>query len=75
MVEAIDGVDHVRALRVSLRPETPDADRAAALRAILERPLREIAGQAPPDPALVAWLRRALVCSGTHTVAVAFDTS
>ena len=44
-----------------------------ALRGLLERPLREIAGQAPPDPELLAWLRRALVYSGPHTVAVAFD--
>jgi hypothetical protein len=73
-VEAVDGVDHVRSLQVSLRPETPDLDRAARLRGLLERPLREIAGQAPPDPADAAWLKRALVCSGAHTVSVAFDT-
>jgi predicted phage baseplate assembly protein len=73
-VEAVDGVDHVRSLQVSLRPETPDLDRAATLRGLLERPLREIAGQAPPEPVDAAWLKRALVCSGVHTVSVAFDT-
>jgi len=74
-VEAVEGVDHVRSLQVSLRPETPDADRAATLRGLLERPLREIATQTPPDPELVAWLGRALICSGTHTVSVGFDTA
>jgi Baseplate J-like protein len=73
-VEAVDGVDHVRSLQVSLRPEIPDVDRAATLRGLLERPLREIAGQTPPDPADAAWLKRALVCSGAHTVSAAFDT-
>jgi predicted phage baseplate assembly protein len=73
IVEGVDGVDHVRSLQVSLRPETPDADRATALRTLLERPLREIAVQTPPDPELVAWLGRALVCSGSHSVTVAFD--
>jgi len=74
VAEGIDGVDHVRSLQVALRPETPDLDRAAALRGLLERPLREIAGQAPPDPVDAAWLKRALVCSGAHAVSVAFDT-
>ena len=73
-VEAVDGVDHVRSLQVSLRPETPDSKRAAALRGLLERPLREIADQAPPEPVDAAWLKRALVCSGAHTVSLAFDT-
>jgi Baseplate J-like protein len=73
LVEAVEGVDHVRSLVVSFRPETEDVDQQPKLRAVLERPLREIAGQTPPAPELLAWLRRALVYSGPHTVAVAFD--
>lgn len=73
VVERVSAVDHVRSLSVALAPETADPDRAAGLRALLERPLRELAGQRPPDPELVGWLARALVCSGPHTVTVAFD--
>jgi hypothetical protein len=72
-LEAVEGVDHVRSLRMTLDPQTPDDRRAADLRTLLERPLRDIRTQTPPAPPLLAWLGRALVCSGTHTVALAFD--
>jgi predicted phage baseplate assembly protein len=73
LVERLADVDHVRSLSVALHPETADPDRAVELRDLLERPLRDLAGQAPPDPELVGWLGRALVCSGAHTVTAAFD--
>jgi predicted phage baseplate assembly protein len=73
VVEAVDGVDHVRSLGVSFQPQITDDVGQTDLRRLLERPVRQIAGKTPPDPKLVAWLRRALVFSGPHTVAVAFD--
>ncbi|HZR52285.1 MAG TPA: putative baseplate assembly protein [Streptosporangiaceae bacterium] len=70
LLEALDGVDHVHALTVTYQPQTADPQRAAGLQRILAHALTD-----PPDPPelssdLYSWLDRALVCSGTHDVAV-----
>jgi Baseplate J-like protein len=71
LVEAVDGVDHVRALTVSLQPETGEADRR--LQRMLERPLTETSDQPERERDLQRWLDRALVYSGRHEISVALE--
>jgi hypothetical protein len=71
LIEAVEGVDHVRALAMSLQPETADADRRLALRRMLERRLTETSDQPERERDLQRWLDRALVYSGRHEISVA----
>jgi hypothetical protein len=71
LVEAVEGVDHLRTLVVDLQPETADADRAAALQRMLRRPMSEPSDQPEVERDLQRWLDRALVYSGQHQISVA----
>jgi hypothetical protein len=71
LLEAVEGVDHVRILTVSLLPETGDVDLAPRLQRMLERPLAEPGDQPEMDSDLQRWLDRALVYSGAHEISVA----
>ncbi|HEY2960091.1 MAG TPA: putative baseplate assembly protein [Actinomycetota bacterium] len=72
LVEAVEGVDHVRALEVSLQPETGDVDLRPALQRILRRSMTERSDQPERERDLRRWLDRALVYSGRHEISVAF---
>jgi predicted phage baseplate assembly protein len=70
LVEAVEGVDHIDSLAVSLRPETGDVDRRLALGRLLQRPLTQPSDQPELERDLQRWLDRALVYSGRHDVGV-----
>jgi hypothetical protein len=65
-------VDHIRALSVTLQPETEDATRRRQLETMLERRLTETSDQPERERDLQRWLDRALVYSGRHEIGVAF---
>jgi hypothetical protein len=67
VVEAVEGVDHVRDLQVAVVPRAGSEELGRRLVALLGRSLRE-AATAAPEPELTGWLSRALVCSGRHRV-------
>jgi len=67
LIEAVEGVDHVRTLTVDLQPQTENVD-LAALQRMLQRPLTE---PLELDRDLQRWLDRALVYSGQHEISVA----
>jgi predicted phage baseplate assembly protein len=70
IVEAVEGVDHVRALSVALEPESQElVDR---LKAVLDQSLAQ-ASQQPPAPDLRSWLDRALVYSGPHEITLVLE--
>jgi hypothetical protein len=72
LIEAVEGVDHIRALSVTLQPETEDATRRRQLETMLERRLTETSDQPERERDLQRWLDRALVYSGRHEIGVAF---
>jgi hypothetical protein len=71
LVEAVEGVDHVRALSVSLQPETGDVTHRRELQGMLRRKLTETSDQPERERDLQRWLDRALVYSGRHEISVA----
>jgi hypothetical protein len=68
---AVDGVDDVRELTVSLEPDTADPDRRLALQRMLGRPLTETSDRPDLERELQRWIDRALVYSGQHEISVA----
>ena len=71
VVEAVEGVDHVRTLAVALEPESKElGDR---LKAVLNQSLAQ-ANQQTPAQELRQWLGRALVYSGPHEVVMAWES-
>jgi hypothetical protein len=73
LIEAVEGVDHVRTLSVSLQPETGDVTRRLELQEMLRRKLTETSDQPERERDLQRWLDRALVYSGRHEISVALD--
>jgi Baseplate J-like protein len=73
LLEAVEGVDHVRSLTVSYQPETADPQRELALERILQRSLIEASDQQERESDLQSWLDRALIYSGQHEVSVALE--
>jgi predicted phage baseplate assembly protein len=71
LVMAVDGVDTVPTLTVSLEPDTSDADRRLALQRMLRRPLTETSDRPELERGLQRWIDRALVYSGRHEISVA----
>jgi predicted phage baseplate assembly protein len=71
LVMAVDGVDTVPILTVSLEPDTGDADRRLALQRMLRRPLTETSDRPELERDLQRWIDRALVYSGRHEISVA----
>jgi predicted phage baseplate assembly protein len=70
IVEAVDGVDHVRSLQVALEPESPElSDR---LKVALSQSLAQ-ASQQPLAADLRSWLARALVYSGSHQISLVLE--
>jgi Baseplate J-like protein len=65
VITAVAGVDHVRALRIDLLPESDEL--GGRLQIVLGRSLVQSAAQ-PPAPDLQRWLDRALVYSGRHDI-------
>jgi hypothetical protein len=68
VLEAVDGVDHVRSLTVSYHPQADEAQ--AQLRDILTRPLTHPSDAPSREQDQRSWLDRALVCSGPHDISV-----
>ena len=73
LLEAVEGVDHVRTLTVDLEPETGDVDFAPQLQRMLQQPLTQPNDQPELDIDLQRWLDRALVYSGAHVISVALQ--
>jgi hypothetical protein len=71
LIEAVEGVDHVRALTVRLQPETGDETRMGQLQEMLGRKLTKKSDQTELERDLQRWLDRALVYSGRHEISVA----
>jgi len=71
VVMAVDGVDDVRELTVSLDPDTADPGQRIALQRMLSRPLTQASDQPELERELQRWIDRALVYSGQHEVSVA----
>jgi hypothetical protein len=71
LIEAVEAADHVRALAVSLMPETGDATSRLELQGRLRRTLTETTDQPERERDLQRWLDRALVYSGRHEISVA----
>jgi hypothetical protein len=73
LLEAVEGVDHVRTLTVDLEPETGDVDLAPQLQRMLQQALTQPNDQPELDIDLQRWLNRALVYSGAHEISVALQ--
>jgi hypothetical protein len=71
LIEAVEGVDHVRALTVRLQPETGDETRMGQRQEMLARKLTDASDQTELERELQRWLDRALVYSGRHEISVA----
>ena len=71
VIMAVDGVDDVRELTLSLEPDTADPDRRLALQRMLGRPLTETSDRPDLERELQRWIDRALVYSGQHEINVA----
>jgi hypothetical protein len=72
VVEAVDGVDHVRSLTVSYQPQT-DAAEADLIRVILTRPLDQPSDAPQREQDQWNWIDRALVYSGPHDISIVLD--
>ncbi|HLK01352.1 MAG TPA: putative baseplate assembly protein [Streptosporangiaceae bacterium] len=68
VLEAVDGVDHVRSLSVEYQPQTSDGQ--AALIDILTWPLNRPNDAPGREQPQWSWLDRALIYSGPHDVTV-----
>lgn len=70
LLEAVDGVDHVRSLAVAYHPQSADPMHKKHLKNRLERRLNETNERSVPEQELQHWLDRALIYSGEHVITV-----